>query len=493
MKPDLNNPKGLFVLLCLAGPLLFFSTPLYAQPERKPMVLSELTYYFSGGAYYEGFSDVTASVTRSFISPRIVFAMNPEMADAMKQSLLDAMNDYWESDFSINKLEVKTSPTVFREFPKFKPKVQKGASPNWQVFVRVSDRPSFSWVPGAPSMAENETNLLFECKVLDGADGRETFSRSMQLAIKKLPPPPGSYMLQKVPGMPGAFLDAFDSAAHAFFSTGAPAKLELDIEPACLFVSDSLARQIRRLIRFTTEGNMVKVIDGPEMSWAPGKPGQEKTGKTRREGAGILGGILTATTGVTTTGEKSKTTDYLTTIPVTDPGENKTYTFLIPVTEKVVESVERNRERGTGTVNTETTSRNASRTINNPCHLTLEADTIGRFSIMPRQPEEYGDVFTRFWNGTDSSTVLPMPGKWSNEDLYNPLSVNGELYGKPFRFSNHKAGNQLDIYYDGMHVATLRVDNGRPVDGILYYADVPEKVLKALAMFSTLPYAWYGF
>lgn len=487
------NARGWYARIWLLAPFLFVNTLLYAQQQRKPMVLNEMTYFFSGGAFYEGFSDVSTAVKASFVSPRIVFAMNPEMADAMKQSLLDAMNDYWEADFSINTMEVKTSPSIFREFPKFKPKVQKGSSPNWEVFVRVSDRPTFSWMPGATNIAENETNLLFECKVLDGADGRETFSRSMRLAIKKLPPPPGSYLLQKVPGMPGAFLDAFDSAAHVFFSSGAPSQLELDIEPACLFVSDSLVRQIRRLIRFTTEGNMVKVIDGPPMSWAPGKTGQEKLGKSKRDGAGILGGILTATTGITTTSEKSKTTEFLTRIPVTDPSENKTYTFLIPVTEKMVESVERNRERGTGTVNTETTARYVSRSISGPCHLTLETDTIGIFSMQAEFADNPEDMFTRFWNGTDSSTILPMPEKWSNTDLYNPLSVRGELYGKPFRFTNHKAGNQLDVYYDAKHVATLRVDNGRPVDGILYEADVPEKALKALAMFTTLPYAWFGF
>lgn len=465
---------------------------LTAQNASKPMRLKEVTYIFSGTGFYEGFTDVSSSPMAAYTSPRIIYAMNDSMAQIMKRSLLKAMNSYWEAGFELDGLEVTRSSSMLREFPKFKPKVAKGSSDYWEVFIRISDRVAFPWMPEAGAMTENATNLLLECKVLNGADGKETFSRSMQVGIKRTPPPPGSYLLEKVPGMPQSYLHAFDSAVRVFFSSGPPATLGLEIEPACLFVSDSLSRQIRRLIRFTAEGNTVRVIDGPEMSWAPGKMDMEKSGKTKREGAGVLGGILTATTGISSSGEKSKTTNYISRIPVTDPVENKTYTFHIPVTEKEVQTIERNRERGSGTVHTETTDRSSNRYTNGPGYLTLEADTIATYQFFTGQPDKGEDVFNRCWNGVDSATIMPMPKSWNNDDLYNPLSVEGTLYEKPFRFSNHKAGNQLDIYYDAKHVATLRVNNGRPTDGILYNADVPAHVLKALAMFTTLPYGFYG-
>ncbi len=481
-----------FKKVLLVSGLLVFCSLLTAQPASKPMRLKEVTYLFSGTGFYEGFNDVSSSFLAVYTSPRIIYAMNDSMAQIMKRSLLNAMNSYWEAGFDLGEMEVSRSSSTLREFPKFKPKVAKGSSDYWEVFVRISDRAAFPWLPEAGAMTDNATSLVLECKVLNGADGKETFSRSMLVGIKKIPPPPGSYLLEKVPGMPQSFLHAFDSAVRVFFSSGAPASLNLEVEPACLFVSDSLTRQIRRIIRFTTEGNTVRVIDGPDMSWAPGKMDMEKSGKTKREGAGVLGGILTATTGISSSGEKSKTTNYISRIPVTDPTENKTYTFHIPVTEKEVQTIERNRERGTGTVHTETTDRSASRNINGPGYLTLEADTIGTFEFFPGQPNEPGDVFTSFWNGVDSATIMPMPDRWNNDDLYSPISVEGTLYDKPFRFSNHKAGNQLDIYYDAKHVATLRVNNGRPTDGILYYADISPEALKALAMFTTLPYGFYG-
>jgi len=476
----------------LVSGLLLCTCLLHAQPAQKPMRLKEVTYLFSGSGLYDGPTEVASTPGANYVSPRIIYAMNDSMGQIMKRSLLDAMNHYWEAGFDLSTLEVTRSSSMLREFPKFKPKVAKGSSDNWEVFVRISDRAAYPWIAAAAGLSENAANLLFECKVLNGADGKETFSRTMQVTIKRSPPPPGSYLLEKVPGMPQSYLNAFDSAVRVFFSAGAPATLNLDMEPACLFVSDSLTRQIRRIIRFTAEGNTVRVIDGPEMSWAPGKMDMEKSGKTKREGAGVLGGILTATTGISSSGEKSKTTNYISRIPVTDPTENKTYTFHIPVTEKEVQTIERNRERGSGTVHTETTDRSSNRYTNGPGYLTLEADTIGTFEFYPGQPNEEEDVFTSCWNGVDSATIMPMPNRWNNDDLYNPISVEGTLYNKPFRFSNHKAGNQLDIYYDAKHVATLRVNNGLPTDGILYNADVPAYVLKALAMFTTLPYGFYG-
>ena len=121
----------------------------------------------------------------------------------------------------------------------------------------------------------------------------------------------------------------------------------------------------------------------------------------------------------------------------------------------------------------------------------LGGDTIGVFKIRYTPPGKQNDLYNSCWNGRDSASIIAMPTYWSNSGMYRPLQTEGTLYGKPISLQNRKDGNQLDIYYDGMHVATLRISGDRPQSGLVYQADLEPHVLKALALFTSLPYSYF--
>jgi hypothetical protein len=121
-------------------------------------------------------------------------------------------------------------------------------------------------------------------------------------------------------------------------------------------------------------------------------------------------------------------------------------------------------------------------------YLTMEADTIAWYGFTSGSPSTSPDIATSCWDGENAESIIPMPRSWSNTDFFNSFFVSGFLYGKSFSLENRKAGNQLDVYYDNIHEATLRVDNGMPRDGIIYKADIPKPILKALTMFVTVPF-----
>jgi hypothetical protein len=65
------------------------------------------------------------------------------------------------------------------------------------------------------------------------------------------------------------------------------------------------------------------------------------------------------------------------------------------------------------------------------------------------------------------------------------------LYGKPFTILTSKNGNQLDAWYNETLVATLLLCGDIPSNGVLYQSDLEPRVLKALAMFTSLPLSYF--
>jgi hypothetical protein len=60
------------------------------------------------------------------------------------------------------------------------------------------------------------------------------------------------------------------------------------------------------------------------------------------------------------------------------------------------------------------------------------------------------------------------------------------LYNLPFVIENSKAGNQLDLEIDRQEIATIKMSNNRPVEGLLYKNTTDPKTLQILLMLSTL-------
>jgi hypothetical protein len=467
----------------------------YAQQPGN-IRISEFTYVYTGSAVDD--DKPSQGMMPVFVQPRIVYALNENLAATMKASVIEAINAYWDAGLDAGSITMVTDRynNPLRELPKFKPKVQKNNPGGYELFLRIADRNSemMGLLTGQP--IPQDTRLLFECKVLNGADGKEIFSRKMEAFLSRAEVPAGAYPLEKVPGMPASFLAAFDSAARVFFSSTSREMLTVPVEPACLFIPAEVGSTIRHTVKFEYEGREIRLVNGPEIAWAPAPLERVQTGKTKREGAGVGSGIFTAITGMSNEKEKKVIKPYMTRLVMDDRGTGVPYGFHIPVVEEESTIVNTYREKdgsGSSSVKTEKSDAGMQRRVNGPSFITRGNDTIGTFTFrdLPAAAATNGDVLLYCWNGKDSSTMMPIPDSWTNE-AYNPLTVSGDLYGKPFSFTNAKAGNQLDVWYADEHVATFKVKSGLPVDGIVYESTTPDEVLKVLAMFTSLPYGYYG-
>jgi hypothetical protein len=219
---------------------------------------------------------------------------------------------------------------------------------------------------------------------------------------------------------------------------------------------------------------------------------REKIGKTKRDGAGIGSGLL-AIAGVSNTKEKSETTPFMTRVQMEDKTTGVLYGFYIPITENTTQEVYTDRERSNGSSNIvkEVGPTNFSRTINGTSMILRGTDTIGNFNVFTSMAAIANDNFLYMWNGVDSASISRIPEHWNTSGPHRLLHVKGEIYGKSMLFSNSKNGNQLDVWYDNQHVATFKVENNLPREGVLYDTEVPDEVLKVLGMMASLPYSYY--
>jgi hypothetical protein len=464
-----------------------------AAQETPNIVVADMSYLYTGAVYKD--SAMPASNPIQQAASRIVYALNDSIARRMAGTLLQAMNNRWGSSIKDVNLKVDKAENMLGMVPKFKPKIKKPDAGTQYIFLRIVDyghsADNFAAMAiGGFNNSSLATTLVFECTVINGSGGNELFSRAMSLNLQRLPVPTGQYELRKVPCLPGDFMLAFDSAVNRFFSQAAPVALTIDVQPPCLFINDSMSRQVRQMVRFSNQENIISTIEGPELKWQLGRADNKKLGRVSKLGQNVAGGLLTLFTGLGT--DRVSLERYLATIEMRESKQAESYVFLITYLEEEREDRERVRNSsGSYTTTTGFVSRTRYADPEQDSHLMLGGDTIASFRIIYTPAGKNTDLYAACWNGQDSATIVPMPAYWSNSGMYRPLQTEGTLYGKPISLQNRKDGNQLDMYYDSLHVATLRISADRPQAGIIYQADLEPRVLKALALFSSLPYSYF--
>jgi hypothetical protein len=474
---------------------IFYATwfrPCAAQ-EGVPFTAADFSYLYYGGAQYD--SNPKAAPGSWETWQRVVYAHNDSMAVLMAKSIVRAMNERWGCNLQDVVFKVDRADKLFRETPKkLKPKT-KNLDPNFMhVFMHITDLgKNGSALTGInPIGATNPnlaTRLQFECKVISGKDRKETFSREMNLDMVHKEALPGQYMLYKLPCLPCAFMQAFDSAVSRFFGNAAPLLMNYEVEPAYLYVTDSVAHQIRRLVKFERNEATIELLGQPSFKWTINRDKTEKMGRVSKLVGNSMKLLFTALTGV----ESSQVSlvRYRTTVSMTDATQPDPYVYVITFLEE--ERTEVSKQGTRSNYNLVEGGSSVSRYMDPEQNslLLLGPDTIGEFKFKYGRKEGLKENFTHYWNGQDSATITPLPSNWTNTGLYKELHVDGTLYGKPFTLQNSKENSQLDVYYDGMHIATLRVLGDVPRDGMVYYADVEEKVLKALTTFTSLPFSFF--
>ncbi|MCU0388907.1 MAG: hypothetical protein MUE71_09905 [Chitinophagaceae bacterium] len=477
----------MFRKIHLLGLLAFCLGDFAAAQERKPINLKECSYLYTG----YGLNDAKPE-QGAFTGGRVIYALKDSIHREMTKMIVDAINGYWDAGIQHATMEIDQTSAMFRQYPKFKPKLPKNYSDKWELFFRIVDK-EYQLVPFLNMQTTGYAgNYVFECKVLNGADGSEVFSRSMEVVMEFGFKPDGCYILKNIPGLPATFLEGFNEAIKTFFSTSAPPVYTTTLKPACLFIDLATASQIKRTIRFERSGNTLQVVEGPDIGWSPKPMEREKSSKTKRKGSGIGSGLV-ALAGLDNTKERSKTTKFITRINMEDKSTGVLYGFYIPIEETTTEEVTtvQTKSNGSSSYEKEVGPAQVSRKIDGTAQILRGSDTIGWFNIQQTPTGKSPDNLNYMWDGKDSASIKPMPGHWNTSGPYNLMSIKGQLYGKEILFTNSKGGNQLDVWYDNLHVATFKTEDYLPREGILYNVEIPDEVLKVLGMLTSLPFGYY--
>jgi hypothetical protein len=474
-----------FHLLVLA--IFCLGEVVFAQ-ERKTIHINQFTYLYTGHGLPE-----TKPEGWQTVGARVIYALNDSIRQIMGKMAVDAINAYWEAGIDSAQFQLEKANPMFREYPKFKPKIPKKYSDGWELFFRIVDKGNpLIMFTGFEQPNNYAGTFLLECKVLNGNDGSEIFSKTMDAVVEFGFKPQGCYVLKNIPGLTADYLDAFSEILSRFFSSNTPSLYTASIKPACLFIDLKTATQIKRTIRFERSGNTLQVVEGPDLGWTPKSTEKEKAGKTKVQGNGIGSGLL-ALAGVDNSKERVEKTKFIHRINMEDKSTGILYVFHFPVEEIVTQEVQTNsvKKEGNSTFEKQVGPGQIDRRMDGPAHIVRGNDTIGKFELRRAFPANKDDNLNRMWNGKDSSTITPIPEHWGTSGTYQPLQLKGTLYGKEFLFTNSKGGNQLDVWYGNQHVATFKLEDYLPEEGILYNTDIEEEVLKVLGMLASLPYESY--
>ena len=499
LKSSFNTTKNLRSFatywLCL---LSYYS---FSQSAEKQTIRVEKMEY----AYNPTFEE-SSDGSNPFSNYRVVLATNPEIADKLKQSILTAINNRWNTVILNPQWDLKEIFPYSRP-PKFKTNLKKGTPGSWHLFLQVIDNgpypitgKSISFFETKP-VIENLNNtpfyLQFKVSIIDGNNQSVIFSNEMMVEMQRTPVPADQILLQKLPAFTPSFLEAFDTAAQKLFATSPQSELKLDVTPACLFLDTDKTLAKAQKLNFVTKDDSIIELIQLKQEWIIQNSQTRKTKRKNNFGNNLFNSTLTTLTGLNT--DKIRAMGYVTKFGFIDKNDNTHYFCEVPFIEETREEKEREVSRDANGTKEYSNYLNGNSTVSRSldskkiCYLIREKDTIGHFKITVGDRADSKKHFSQYWDGKNESTISKMPEFWNNtfsgqNGHITPFSLEGELNKVPFIIENSKAGNQMDIEISGQEMMTLKIYNNKPVFGLLYSNPTDAKILSILMMLSTVPF-----
>jgi hypothetical protein len=438
--------------------------------------------------------------------PRVILANDDLVAEKMKQSVLSAINNRWNS-IVLNPKWDMNSGFLFNKPPRFKTKLKKGIPGSWHLFFQVIDNgpyqiddehlSPFRTFPPLETLDYAPYNMKIRALIVDGSNETVIFSNEMTVLMQRTEVPSGQILLQRVPTLTDSFLQAFDKAIQTFFSESPQKELKLEVTPACLFLDVDKTLPKAKKLNFVSKNDSVIELLQLKKEWIIQNSRTVKINRKNNFGNNLFNSSLTLFTGLET--DKIRERVYQTTFSFIDSNEKSRYYCQIPFVEETREGKSREVTKD------DSGNKNYSNYLNgessvtrffDPKHilyLIREKDTIGSFNLVTGSSPNYKNHSSQSWDGKTESTITSIPEYWinmiSNQNTYaTPYTLKGELYNTPFLIEKSMAGNQVDIEINNQELATLKIYNNKPVLGLLCSQPTDEKLFYILMMLSSLPF-----
>ena len=117
-------------------------------------------------------------------------------------------------------------------------------------------------------------------------------------------------------------------------------------------------------------------------------------------------------------------------------------------------------------------------------------DTVARFSIT-YVPSNERRAYTRLWDGSDSTTIMPFPKEWNNDMGTPNVLLNGIMEGNAFSMQSSRE-RVIKNFFINHQIALSMYGKTLPVRA-LQFQSLSFTQIKVFTLLSSLPYAYFNY
>ncbi len=454
-------------------------TWLYANSQQQPRLSVQSFEYIW-----------QKDVNNGLGKQQVIIPSGDKAKRSIEKSFANAVHERWNIDVPSISLSVKPLG-ILSNHPKFNTKLKDKQTGTWYLFLQIFDKGnSLIYYNGDGSLA---TRLELKCRLVSGFNDSVILDRTLLIKMNKEKAPPDQLVLEKLPAYPSSFIKAFDSIATWLFQPEAVNEKDLWLKPACVFTEAKTGKEPVAQLTFESDDKSIHLIPQPSFSFHRSDPVYKKIDAKKNAGGNTASGVLTLFTGISV--NKARAFEYKADFSYNE--NDSTYHCVINYAEK--ETAEREREKVKNTDGSKSyslksgayilTERRTDSNLSNV--IMLGDDTLATFGITYISAANELNSYNRFWDGSDSTTIITLPEEWNNGKADDNVRVSGKLEGTPFFMRTSKQNIAKEFYLNNQLVLII-YGKGAPAKAILFQL-LPVRQLKLITIFSSLPYPYFNY
>jgi hypothetical protein len=246
-------------------------------------------------------------------------------------------------------------------------------------------------------------------------------------------------------------------------------------------------------LNFKSENHYINHLSEPHFSFHSAGPTYKKTKSHKNTGGNIASGAITLFTGLHL--NKKKWHEYNADFPF-ELSDSNAYHCIIHYAEAETAEREREKIKNEGSTVYSVNSGEyslAERGIDSSFvnAITFDNDTLATFQITYTNHSREQNNYTKFWDGSDSSTIMDLPKKWLNSKMKDDVMLTGQIESVPFKMESINETRTKQFYINN-ELAIIIYGETAPVKA-LQYKSLSEQQLKLFAILSSIPYSYFSY
>lgn len=424
---------------------------------------------------------------------RIIIPSEDAAKLSIEKSFIRSIKQRWKIEIPELALSVKPlSIFAFSDTPKFNLKLKDRQLGTWYFFLQIFDKGnSFYTQSKGDSLA---TTLELKCRIVTGSADSVIFDRKLEVNIYKEAAPANQVVLTKLPAYPDYFTKAFDTIATWLFQIETARQKSLKLKQAYVFLTSAVNGEPAAYLSFESNRENIHHLTSPSFALHMSEPNYEKTHIKRNAFGNTASGGLTLFTGINV--NKTKVYEYSADFTFVE-NSNVIYHCFVNYAER--ESADREREKIVNSDGSKSYSvksgdyylRERVTDSNFLNAITLGKDTLATFGFSYLSNANEGKNYTRFWDGSDSASIMALPHKWNNSIEDDNIILKGEIGGKLFSMRTSKERIVKEFYIDDQLVIIM-YGKSTPKTATLFHP-LSALQIKLFTILSSLPYSFFNY